>query len=340
MAPRGPVAKRARYTIDHQIDTENQPTDIHQYNSIMGQKHSSTSNNGASDTVARSRASTRNKKQTNEENTAQDTSAYKNDHLQQPVPKPITHTTLDIDAMPEVVARANEVKKLLEQDPVGFNAYSAPHLDCPLKFELLRSAQEFKNGDLDTCLGLVEMTSGKDYRASSMGWNVRKKKEEMMDKEMLYILVRQGEVLINASEEEAAKTPPAAESPSVFGQRVKKPTWPDPAKSNRILGFLSFKFDFDDPPYQDRQVVYIYEIHLHQRLRGQGIGSDLFKFVELAAKRCGIGKTMLTVFTANEKARRMYEKAGYVRDECSPADRMMRSKVVKAEYVIMSKELA
>jgi GNAT superfamily N-acetyltransferase len=103
---------------------------------------------------------------------------------------------------------------------------------------------------------------------------------------------------------------------------------------------MSFKFDFDDPPYQNREVVYIYEIHLHQRLRGQGIGSDLFKFVELAAKRSGIGKTMLTVFTANEKARRMYEKAGYVKDECSPPDRMMRNKVIKAEYVIMSKELA
>jgi hypothetical protein len=48
---------------------------------------------------------------------------------------------------------------------------------------------------------------------------------------------------------------------------------------------------------------------------------------------------MLTVFTANKRAKSMYEKLGYSKDECSPGDRVTRNKVIKADYVIMSKSI-
>ncbi|KAF1845599.1 acyl-CoA N-acyltransferase [Cucurbitaria berberidis CBS 394.84] len=213
--------------------------------------------------------------------------------------------------MPHVVRRATEVQKLLEQDATGLHAYEAPQLVCPLKFQLIRSAAALKKSEIDTCLGLVEQTSGHVYRASSIGWHPRKKKEEMMDKEMIYLLVRQGDL-----------------------------EWPLPSNNGRILGFVSFMFTYDDPPYEDREVVYMYEIHLHERLRGRGLGSNLIKFVEHAARYCGISKVMLTVFTANEGAKALYEKLGYTEDICSPTDRIMRNKVVKPDFLIMSKEIA
>jgi ribosomal protein S18 acetylase RimI-like enzyme len=313
--------------------------------------------------------------------------------------------------MPYVVPRSNKVQKLLKDNISGLSAYEAPLLVCPLKFELVQSAIELNKGDIDTCIGLVERTSGDDYRASRIGWNSRRKREEMMDKEMMYLLVRQGDVSAvaehgNTSNEEEMENPHREGQVSVadqntmyreekaephmegqgapqlnaqeqliqtyasdndeenigevynaalpkaptnvndFGSRLagvprpaRKVAWPHPGNNGRILGFTSFMFTYDDPPHEDREVVYIYEIHLHERLRGHGIGSNLIRFVENAARECQVDKTMLTVFTANEGARKMYERLGYSKDECSPQDRVMRSKVVKADYVIMSKML-
>ena len=237
-------------------------------------------------------------------------------------PKPATHSYFFPNKMPESAhtkssetpesscdsARALKVEKLFRNDFVGLAAYGASLADCPLEFKLVKSADKLSEVELQTCLEIVEHTSGADYRASSIGWKPAQKKEEMKDKDMMYLLVRHCDPCVG--------------------------------KSGRILGFMSFMFTYDDPPYQNREVVYLYEIHLLNLLRGRGLGSRLVAFLEAAARHCRIRKTMLTVFCANEGARRLYEKLGYVKDSCSPADRRVRQRVIKADYVIMSKELA
>lgn len=51
-------------------------------------------------------------------------------------------------------------------------------------------------------------------------------------------------------------------------------------------------------------------------------------------------KTMLTVFTANERGVRFYEKLGYAKDEYSPPAKQLRNGTkVEAEYVILSKAI-
>jgi ribosomal protein S18 acetylase RimI-like enzyme len=347
--------------------------------------------------------------------------------------------------------RAKMVQKVLEQDTSGLGAFLSSHLEGPMRVELVLSPSELDDHDLEACLELVEITSGHDYQASSIGWNPRKKREEMMDEDMMYLLVRQGEgedrdsselpepseepssigssrdddediemvetrdapterqaasqpnalaqpidAYVSGSDNEEAAEPSDATSPEIpanvppllsslsevpatadnlptsprseehhrqVPEAHRKPTPQASASADRkpdvstttslsssqlaaidrynnsILGFISFMFTYDDPPHEDREVVYIYEIHLHARLRGQGLGSHLMDFVEYAARECQIDQTMLTVFTANEGARRMYERRGYTRDRCSPKDRVMRSKVIKADYIIMSAQL-
>lgn len=180
-------------------------------------------------------------------------------------------------------------------------------------------------------MNLIEQTSGDDYRASSIGWNPRKKKAEMLEEGMMYILIKQCDAAPTSTQAEYSVS-----HPIITMNEIQEP----PRGSNiRILGFISFMFTKDDPPYEERDVVYVYEIHLAEALRGHGLGSKLLEFVESAARHCSISKTMLTVFTANESARSLYTRLGYGKDECSPKDRVMRRKVVKADYIIMSKEM-
>ena len=65
----------------------------------------------------------------------------------------------------------------------------------------------------------------------------------------------------------------------------------------------------------------------------------MIKWVEEQSRLVMISKVMLTVFTANEGAKKMYEREGFVRDPLTPDDRVTRRKVIKTDYVIMSKEI-
>lgn len=199
--------------------------------------------------------------------------------------------------------RHSLVESLLTRDPLDFKTLGALVLKAPLQFEIVRSGAWLSEGQLEACFKLVESTSSEDYKAASSGWRPKEKREEMKDKQMVYLLVKTA------------------------------------AKEAAILGFISFMMTFDDPPHQDRQVVYMYEVHLDDSLRGCGLGSKLISFVELAACHVGIFKTMLTVFRTNTGARGLYERLGYVRDSSSPEDRVVRKRVIEADYLIMSKVL-
>ena len=110
-----------------------------------------------------------------------------------------------------------------------------------------------------------------------------------------------------------------------------------PLKNPSIVGFLSFMITNDDPPFEDRLVVYIYEIHLDEGLRGSGLGTELMSIVREITKYCGVSKMMLTVFSKNTKARAFYHRFGFVKDQCSPEDREVRGRKIEADYVILSR---
>ncbi|KAF1358143.1 acyl-CoA N-acyltransferase, partial [Lizonia empirigonia] len=164
--------------------------------------------------------------------------------------------------------------------------------------QLLRSTK-MRNDDLAACFDLISKTSQQDYKASSRGWNPIVKMEEMQDKDMMYLLVRQAEGYLGVDKLE-----------------------PEDEEMNKM-----------------RSVLYIYEIHLDDRLRGQSLGGRMIRWAESQACLVKITKMMLTVFTVNEGARRLYKREGFVTDESSPEDRVTRRKVIKADYIIMSKEL-
>ncbi|KAK0113343.1 hypothetical protein ONS95_013597 [Cadophora gregata] len=108
-------------------------------------------------------------------------------------------------------------------------------------------------------------------------------------------------------------------------------------RDEKVEGFVSFM-----PTYEDGYaVVYCYEIHLGEELRGTGLGKTLIQHLVAIAKAIpSTEKVMLTVFTRNERAVAFYAKLGYTKDEYSPPPRILRNgTVVEAEYVILSKAI-
>ncbi|KAF2148693.1 hypothetical protein K461DRAFT_217874, partial [Myriangium duriaei CBS 260.36] len=156
--------------------------------------------------------------------------------------------------------------------------------------------------DLTSCLSLVERTSRADYEASSIGWHPVRKRREMSDADMRYLLARRA----------------------------------DAETGTGIEGFCSFMFTHEDGV----AVVYIYEIHLEAVARGCGLGARLLGLVEGMGRDVGVEKCMLTCFRRNERAVEWYELMGYGVDEYSPRDKVLRGgKVKKCDYLILSKRL-
>ncbi|PQE09006.1 Acyl- N-acyltransferase protein [Rutstroemia sp. NJR-2017a WRK4] len=259
----------------------------------------------------------------------------------------------------------------------------------------LHTPETLSSAELTTLLDLVAKTSGKHYRASAMGWNQRKKRAEMRLRDLKYLVVRgRGELDregggegkdVGGDEKEGEKVGEKGEvkvnegrvgrDQAVVGKKRKRTTDedadtekspPNPSEKQppEILGFASFM-----PTYEDgKKVIYVYEIHLEEQLRGlvsihnypiqsnptpifqlqstltsnprrTKLSQTLMSLIQHAAEKIpGVEKVMLTCFTANAAARRFYERLGYEVDEFSPEPRVMRGgKEVRADYMILSR---
>ncbi|KAF6814708.1 N-acetyltransferase [Colletotrichum sojae] len=182
-----------------------------------------------------------------------------------------------------------------------WTSWTHPATNKPYTLQL-RSSGRLSDDELRACYDLVEQTSGADYRASAGGWKPAQKMREMRSPELRYVLVT-----------EAAD------------------------EGGRICGFTSLMPTFEE----GEPVVYCYEIHLMEELRGTGMGRKLMDIQIAVAQSIPIvEKVMLTCFVANVSARAFYEKLGFSRDAISPPERKLRfGKVFVPDYVIMSRRV-
>ena len=177
----------------------------------------------------------------------------------------------------------------------------------------LQSVNSISLPALTECFKLIEKTSGNAYKASQRGWKPRSKWREMKDPDMKYLLVYDQEDYHDRNDD--TKVSPAS------GQRP-------------LLGFLSFMLTTEPP----EEVLYVYEIHLCEEMRRKGLGVHLMRAAEFIACQVGVAKSMLTVFTSNERARNFYLQLGYDYDRISPRDRKLRGVVHPTDYTILSKD--
>ena len=196
----------------------------------------------------------------------------------------------------------------------GTLEYHSGRADTLSTFNIsLVAADWLAPGEYNAAFGLIEETSRADYESSTFGWHPRRKRKEMLEPEMKYLLVRR------------KGTEPTIERRKDCGDL-----------DTSVLGFLSFMVDHDSSP--SVPVLYIYEIHLAATLRGLGLGNHLMHVADLLAQNMGLAKVMLTCFLCNKKAYQFYADHGFLKDACSPEDRKTRNKVVAVDYAILSKD--
>lgn len=188
-----------------------------------------------------------------------------------------------------------------------------PH-DKDLTLDIsLQDADYLSPGEHNAAFGLIEATSRQDYEASSWGWHPRRKRKEMLEAEMKYLFIRRS------------------------GAEASIERRKDGDLDTSVEGFVSFMVTHDSSPVVP--VIYIYEIHLAESLRGIRLGQHMMALVESVARNVGVKKVMLTCFLCNDKAHGFYESLGYGKDVSSPESRKTRNRVVKVDYEIMSKDV-
>ncbi|GJC84325.1 N-alpha-acetyltransferase 40 [Colletotrichum liriopes] len=203
------------------------------------------------------------------------------------------------------------IKDHLQQSP-DWTSWTHPKSNEPYALSL-KSSSALAQHELQACFDLIEYTSGADYRASKDGWKPSSKLKEMRSLDLRYILV---------------KAAAAADGNGDDGEK---------ASGERICGFTSLMPTFEE----GEAVVYCYEIHLMEELRGTGMGRKLMDhLVKVAESIPIIEKVMLTCFLANANARAFYERLGFERDAISPVERKLRfGKVFVPDYLIMSRRV-
>jgi ribosomal protein S18 acetylase RimI-like enzyme len=79
------------------------------------------------------------------------------------------------------------------------------------------------------------------------------------------------------------------------------------AETHERVGFLWLA----ERDSQGRQVLWIYDIHVDEELRGRGHGRAAMGLVEEQARERGLARVELNVFGGNEVARTLYRSLGY-----------------------------
>jgi ribosomal protein S18 acetylase RimI-like enzyme len=79
-------------------------------------------------------------------------------------------------------------------------------------------------------------------------------------------------------------------------------------RQGQVIGFVRFGTRSGEPG------GYVFGLYVHPAQAGQGTGRALLRHAELRLREQGLDTVSLHVFEANERARRLYMKAGYAPD--------------------------
>jgi ribosomal protein S18 acetylase RimI-like enzyme len=202
------------------------------------------------------------------------------------------------------------------------------------------NVEDLPKEDMEKCFALLIQTSKQDYAPSTRGWHPKRKRKEMMEDNMRYLIVRKQASDTTVQEQaEISTTSSSTASPQLTAS--SRDSGIALARESRDLddyGFMSYQLDDDWTVHSDDYipVLYIYEIHLGQNLRGIGIGKHLMDLAKHIALATSMDKVELTVFTSNVYAELFYRSLGFETDETSFTTVKKGRKMIKTDWLILS----
>lgn len=99
-----------------------------------------------------------------------------------------------------------------------------------------------------------------------------------------------------------------------------------------LVGYLIFRFTWDDEDEPEYPVLYVYELQVDSRFRRKGVGAYLVNYAVQLAEHFNMRKVMLTCLKNNPEAMSFYRKIGFGIDVNSPS----RAGFMKEVYEILS----
>jgi len=138
-------------------------------------------------------------------------------------------------------------------------------------------------------------------------------------------------------------TPPESVNDNLRSTNLDKPDKDEQTQNDNLdnYGFISFQLDEDYEAKSKTKPVmlFVYEIHLGDGVRGLGLGRHLMKLVEHIARVTEMEKVELTVHASNLQAEKFYKSLGFAEEDMSPI-RRLRNKVIKAEWRVFKREIS
>jgi ribosomal protein S18 acetylase RimI-like enzyme len=202
------------------------------------------------------------------------------------------------------------------------------------------NVEDLPKEDMEKCFALLIQTSKQDYEPSTRGWHPKRTRKEMMEDNMRYLIVRKQALDAKIQEQtDISTTSSTTASPQLTAS--SRDSGIALAHESRELddyGFMSYQLDDDWTVHSDDYipVLYIYEIHLGQNLRGVGIGKHLMDLAKHIARATSMDKVELTVFTSNAYAELFYRSLGFETDETSFTTWKKGRKIIKTDWLILS----
>jgi len=196
--------------------------------------------------------------------------------------------------------------------------------DSRVKLKIEFHASPISKELLTSCLKLFQENMADLYRSSNWGLNMKEKERELQHDNARFLIV---------------KVEGTNDYDSIHDKNVNSD-----GMGSDIVGFTHFRFEPDDEDHPNEEVLYVYELQIHEFARRVGLGKRLMSIMELIGLQMRMKKVMLTVFKANQVAMDFYlKKIKYTIDESSPSQFNQESVVgfgqEEVDYEILSKRI-
>lgn len=174
-----------------------------------------------------------------------------------------------------------------DEEPIKFNCRSINAINIPLTLK-------------EAIYDIFQQNMKEIYIKSNWNYSPEEKSKELFHRRSKFLLVWKPNVNTDTNS-------------STFTDTLQLPM------SENLVGYVMFRFEWDDEEEPEYPVLYCYELQIRQEFQNQSIGQRLLQMLVEIARSMNMRKIMLTSLKINERAMRFYFQNGFKIDRNSPS---------------------